>query len=106
MSALLESWNCKPLCAGSFAEASALLSSSQVPDAVICDYRLPDNMNGVRAIEQLELQVGRRLPTLLVTGDTAAGRIRELKQSGHPVLFKPALPGKLRAALSALLNPR
>lgn len=106
MRALLESWNCTPLCAGSFAEASVLLSTSRVPDAVICDYRLPDNMNGVRAIEQLEQQVGRRLPTLLVTGDTAAGRIRELKQSGHPVLFKPALPGKLRAALSALLNPR
>ena len=104
MMALLESWNCKPLAAGSLAEASALLSTHPIPDAVVCDYRLPDNITGVMAIAQLEQLLGKKLPTLLVTGDTSADRIREMKQAGHPVLFKPAQPGKLRAALSSILN--
>jgi CheY-like chemotaxis protein len=104
MKALLESWNCEPLCAGSFDEASALLAGKAAPDAVVCDYRLPNNMNGVMAIEGLEKQLSRKLPALLVTGDTSPERIREMKQTGHAMLFKPAVPGKLRAALSALLN--
>ena len=104
MKALLESWNCEPLCAGSFDEASALLAGKDAPDAVVCDYRLPNNMNGVMAIEGLEKQLSRKLPALLVTGDTSPERIREMKQTGHAMLFKPAVPGKLRAALSALLN--
>jgi two-component system, sensor histidine kinase len=104
MTALLESWNCKPFTAGSLSEASALLTTQPLPDAVVCDYRLPDNITGAMAIAALEQLVGKKLPTLLVTGDTSAERIREMKQAGHPVLFKPAQPGKLRAALSAILN--
>ncbi|MDP1828088.1 MAG: hybrid sensor histidine kinase/response regulator [Archangium sp.] len=105
MSALLESWSCQALCAGSLAEARSLLEGQRAPDAVVCDYRLPENVTGVNAIEQLEQHLGARLPALLVTGDTSPERLREMKHSGHPVLFKPVLPGKLRAALSALLAP-
>ncbi|MBL8955173.1 MAG: hybrid sensor histidine kinase/response regulator [Myxococcaceae bacterium] len=107
MAALLESWQCTALCAGSAAEAGvALAKQGFPPDAVVCDWRLRENATGGQALAQLEAQVGARLPAVFVTGDTSPERIREMKSAGHALLFKPVMPGKLRAALTAVLAGR
>lgn len=104
MAALLSSWQCEPLCAGSLEEAAALLDARPPPDAVVCDFRLPSNTTGLTVLEALERRVGARLPAVIVTGDTSPEQIRLLKASGRALLFKPVVPGKLRAALTAALT--
>jgi CheY-like chemotaxis protein len=107
MAALLGSWQCEALCAASADEAVALLERSPaLPDVVVCDYRLPGALTGPRALEHLERRFGARLPAVIITGDTAAEEIRAVKQSGRPLLFKPVMPGKLRAAITALVSGR
>jgi signal transduction histidine kinase len=105
MAALLDAWHCQALCAGSADEAEALLAETGArPDAVVCDYRLPGELTGLRALERLEQRLGARLPAVIITGDTAADEIRAVKQSGRPLLFKPVMPGKLRAVITALVS--
>jgi two-component system, sensor histidine kinase len=105
MAALLESWHCRALCAGSLDEAAGLLAASpKLPDAVVCDWRLPQDVTGAVALAELEKRFGAKLPAVFVTGDTSPERLREMKATGHLLLFKPVPPGKLRAALSALLR--
>jgi hypothetical protein len=72
---------------------------------VLCDYRLADGVTGAQALTALEERFGTRVSSVLITGDTSPERMREAKSAGRPVLFKPVLPGKLRALMSALLNP-
>ena len=105
MTALLESWHCEATGAGSADQALALLASKgERPEVVICDYRLPDDVTGTVALARLEEHFGVRIPAVIVTGDTSADRIREMKQSGRPLLFKPVMAGKLRAVLTALTD--
>ena len=103
LAALLTSWSCEAVCAGSLREAQALVDSAGLPDAIVCDDRLPESMTGPLALETLEKRFGARLPAVFVTGDTSPERIRAMKETGRALLFKPVMPGKLRAALTALL---
>lgn len=105
MALLLESWRCEAVAAASVEEALTFAASGPPPDAVICDYRLSAGTTGAEALARLEAHVGAPLPAVFVTGDTSPERIRELRQTGRPLLWKPVLPGKLRAVLSALLAP-
>src|SRR5262249_29837714 len=105
MAALLDSWQCQALCAASADEAVALLEQANaLPDAVVCDYRLPGELTGPRVLEHLERRLAPRRPAVIIPGDTAAEEIRAVKQSGRPLLFKPVMPGKLRAAITALVS--
>jgi len=106
MAALLDSWQCQALCAASADEAERLLVEAGLPDAVVCDYRLPGALTGPGLLDRLEERFGVRLPAVIITGDTATDEIRALKQSGRPLLFKPVMPGKLRAVITALVNQR
>lgn len=99
MQALLGTWQCTATCMGSLKEA--LESTEAAPDLVVCDFRLSD-ANGPDALSRLEEKYGTPLRAVVVTGETSPERVAELKRCGRPVLFKPVLPGKLRATLSAL----
>jgi CheY-like chemotaxis protein len=79
-----------------------LEGEERLPDAVVCDYRLPDG-TGIEAIEQLRDKVSYDVPAVLVSGDTAPELLLEAGQSGYPLLHKPVRPMKLRALLSQLL---
>ena len=43
------------------------------------------------------------IPAVLVTADTTPELLLEARQNGHPLLYKPVRPAKLRALLSQLL---
>lgn len=106
MSALLGAWQCEPICARDLDEALAVCAGrSDLPDLVLCDYRLPHGVTGATVLAELEARWGKPLVCVIITGDTSPERIREARSSGRPVLFKPVVPGKLRALLSALLHP-
>jgi len=97
MAEVLGGWGCKVLAAASAQEALALLEAA--PQAIVADYRLQDGRTGAEAIAAVREAWGAGVAALIVTGDTAAERLREIAASGHPVLHKPVPPARLRAFL-------
>jgi hypothetical protein len=47
---------------------------------------------------------GTNVPAIIVTGDTQPERLREVSDTGYPLLYKPLAPMRLRAALTAALQ--
>lgn len=64
------------------------------------DYRLRDNDTGVQAIRRIQQEWGSDIPALIVTGDTAPDRLREVSASGYQLLHKPIPPARLRTFLN------
>ena len=103
MHGLLTGWGCHVITAGTSGEALAKLEEHErLPDAFVCDYRLPGE-TGIQAIERLRASASDDIPAVLITGDTAPERLSEAKECGYPLLHKPVQPAKLRALLSQLL---
>ena len=67
--------------------------------AIICDFRLRNQEDGIQVITTLRKQLQRAVPALLVTGDTAPERVRQAQESGLQVLYKPV---KIHALVEAL----
>jgi signal transduction histidine kinase len=105
MAELLRSWGHRVIAVGGGEEAFARLAAEGViPDMIVCDYRLPGGEDGVAVIRRLQAAYGADLPAILVTGDTAADRIREAQASGYPLLHKPLSHARLRATVTSLLR--
>jgi signal transduction histidine kinase/ActR/RegA family two-component response regulator len=68
-------------------------------NAIICDFRLRNQEDGIHVITTLRQQLERPIPALLVTGDTAPERVRQAQESGLQVLYKPV---KIHALVEAL----
>jgi signal transduction histidine kinase len=102
MRTLLASWSYEVVTAASVDEALEALNGGFEPDLAICDFRLQDDRTGVDALGMISRQLGRVLPALLVSGDTAPERIKEAHDSGYSLLHKPVQPARLRNALKRL----
>jgi len=102
---LLSDWGCTSEAAESIEEALKM-ARRQPPDLVICDYRLREQSTGLQAITALRQLLGRDLPAMLITGDTAPERLREAIASGIALLHKPIAPHLLYRALVDELQPR
>lgn len=107
MAGLLERWKCAVISADSEED---LLRQVQVrrdaPDLLISDYRLRGARTGLLAVERIRRALGRQIPAILVTGDTAPDRLIEAHASGLELLHKPVAPGKLRQLMRVLLSRR
>jgi signal transduction histidine kinase/CheY-like chemotaxis protein len=73
-------------------------------NAIISDFRLRNNEDGIQVITTLRQQLQRSVPALLVTGDTAPERVRQAQQSGLQVLYKPVKIHVLVEALRQLTD--
>ncbi|MFC1673676.1 ATP-binding protein [Pseudomonadota bacterium] len=60
-----------------------------IPDIIIADYRLANNKTGVEAISNLCEFFDKEIPAILLTGDTAPHRLKEISESGYSLLHKP-----------------
>ena len=97
---LLQAWGCDVVSASDKNEAlTELERQEKIPDGIIADYRLRDNQTGIDAIHAINEKYSIDIPALIVTGDTAAERLREVNNSGFQVLHKPVAPVKLRTFL-------
>jgi len=106
MQALLMDWGYEVITARSGAEMVSNIANCPVrPSAIICDYRLPGDENGIDVIRMLQSEYNEELPAMLITGDTAADRLIEAKASGLLLLHKPVPNAKLRAAIGSLTAP-
>ena len=105
MAELFDNWNVDLVTAHSANEAEHWLTSiGRVPDVIVSDYRLPDDIDGIEVITRLREKFGRDIPAILVTGDTAPDTILRISRAGFPLLHKPLRPAKLRALLTHLIR--
>jgi signal transduction histidine kinase len=104
MRSLLEGWGCNVITTSTPEEAEAgLASDAGPPDMLIVDYRLRRHASGIETIRRLHQVAGKRIPALVITGDTAPDRLREAQESGYPLLHKPVKPAQLRAVVRQLI---
>jgi CheY-like chemotaxis protein len=106
MKTLLSQWGCQLILAGSEEESVELLrQSGAMPDVVIADYRLREEKNGIQAIRRIHAECGINIPAVIIAGDTAPERLREVAESGFPLFHKPVVPSQLRAFLHRSASP-
>ncbi|WP_231586404.1 ATP-binding response regulator [Cupriavidus basilensis] len=87
------------------AHAAAAAQGPAPVDLLIVDYRLAGGVTGFAAIAALRGCLGAEVPALVVTGDTAPDRLRELDASGFRILHKPLAAHALREAIHAAVLP-
>ncbi|WP_255448478.1 response regulator [Telmatospirillum sp. J64-1] len=102
---LFESWGYSVVAASSADEAlSQLHDGGRKPDIVVADYRLKHGRTGIEAVREIQAAFGDDIPGILVTGDTAADRLREAAASGLPILHKPVNGKQLQALIAQYLG--
>jgi signal transduction histidine kinase/ActR/RegA family two-component response regulator len=94
----------KVLRAGSIAEAELLIRDAE-PELAVVDINLASSELGPEFIDRMERSMGRRLPTLVLTGATDASTLVSLVHSGRPWMTKPADPDAIARALAELARP-
>jgi hypothetical protein len=86
-------------------DEQALLKFPQIkPDIIIADYRLADDKTGVEAIACLCEVYKASIPAIILTGDTAAGRLNEIAKSGYSILHKPVNGDELLLRIEDVLR--
>jgi two-component system CheB/CheR fusion protein len=81
--------------------------SGRVPDLILSDYRLGENMTGGEAIRRLRRELGAGIPAIVITGDSSSAALRDVRAEGHPILHKPVDPARLEnLVLNALGKAR
>ena len=103
---LLESWHCNVITAASGKEAIGVLNKSKVVlDIILADYSLRDSETGNEVIREIQSNYkDHKISAIIITGDTAPGRIKEANASGYKILHKPVSPNELRLLLSEVLS--
>ncbi len=101
MSDLLAAWGCWCEAVPSGEEAIRVLDRFE-PDVLLSDYRLRSHRTGLEAVHVVRAHLGRELPAAIITGDTAAERLREADASGLALLHKPVPAERLQAVLFSL----
>ncbi len=99
MRVLLSDWGCVPTCCATYEAAMATLRDGLQPCAIIADFRLRGASTGYDLIRDARALLGAGLPSVLVTGDIGAQRLREAEAAGIPILRKPVPPAKLLSFL-------
>jgi CheY-like chemotaxis protein/anti-sigma regulatory factor (Ser/Thr protein kinase) len=105
MAQLLTDWGCACRAVEHIEEALGLVAQWPV-QLLISDYRLREHQTGAQAIRQVRQALGRPVPALIITGDTAPQRLREAHHTGVPLLHKPVSPAQLYRALINSLDDR
>lgn len=101
---LLRGWGYAVIPARGIDEACAGLGGgAAAPDLVLSDLRLSGLETGIDAIQAVRARCGRRVPGVIVTGDTDPDRLRSVDRSGFPLVHKPCDPAALRRLLSRSL---
>ena len=72
-------------------------------DGIVADNRLGAGLTGVEASKELRRRAGRAIPTLILTGDTAAERIAEIRSCGFELLHKPVSDHELRSKIATMI---
>ncbi|MDH5391732.1 MAG: ATP-binding protein [Gammaproteobacteria bacterium] len=101
---LLSGWGCRVLELSSVQDVKENLSPFDKVDMILADFRLANHETGVDVITALhDYYKDTNIPAVIITGDTAPERIKQVKASGFHIMHKPVAGGKLRAVLNSIL---
>ncbi|MDK3022080.1 hybrid sensor histidine kinase/response regulator [Cupriavidus taiwanensis] len=103
MSELLSAWRCECRAVESEEQALAALAAF-TPGLVLADYRLRGHRTGQQALDAIRQRLGRHVPAIIITGDTAADRLRTAHATGTALLHKPVVPQELQTAIDTLMR--
>ena len=101
--ALLERWGCEVPYAGGPHDALAIANAHDVPQLVLLDVHLGNNLYGPDLYAQLCEQWEQMPPVILVTAERDASLRRQAAERGWGFLAKPVRPPALRALMSQTL---
>jgi len=82
----------------------AVARGTMRPDLVFADYNLPNGMNGVQVSQNLCQVLGRRIPSIILTGDISTETLRDIALHDCVHLNKPVKLGELTRAIEKLLS--
>ncbi|MDO6804333.1 response regulator, partial [Wenyingzhuangia sp. 1_MG-2023] len=100
LSLLLVSWDCDVWIAQSLANLKQQLDQPAcLPDVVISDDSLTDDGNFEQILATLRHQLPYTPAIIIMTGNTTPQRVKQLTQTGYPLLYKPIETAQLKAAL-------
>jgi two-component system, sensor histidine kinase len=106
MTVLLEGWGCRVVVAPSGADVDAAIAKSGIePHAILADFRLPGDENGIAVIGRLRA----RFPDaagVVITGDIAPEVLSAAESARLHLLHKPLRPARLRSLLGAIWRER
>ena len=104
---LLEGWGMKAIMSTTIESVQRQLAENgNDADLVIADYRLTGDDTGLLAIQGVKETVGREIPGILLTGDTAPQILRDMESAGYHVMHKPLQATKLHHLMCNLLLNR
>lgn len=96
---LLESWGCRVTAIDSPETRLPTLDRQDVPDMIVCDYRVGGTLDGLAVIHKLHQHFGRPVPAIVLSSDTSAAASGDAQRAGISLLHKPVRPARLRALL-------
>lgn len=101
---LLSRWEVNVVMANNYESALTLLSSNEhpIPDVLLIDYQLDKDQDGLSLIKDIEAQVGKHIPSAIVTALQDPALKETCLSQGIQFLNKPLKPAKLRALLQYL----
>ena len=102
--ALLEQWGCDVI-SGPCRDSiwAQLRGGGRAVSAVISDFGLPGDENGIDVIRAFRRQLGYECAALLITGDTSSAVLQAADGAGFTLLHKPVEPQLLHRTLSAAM---
>ncbi|WP_207481400.1 ATP-binding protein [Arenibaculum pallidiluteum] len=103
---VLREWGYEVTPAASMEEAVAALrgTAGLRPDVMLADYRLRAGETGLEVIKAVRSEIGVTVPAIVLTGETSAEAMGEIRSSGHTVISKPVAPDVLQAALAGVVR--
>jgi CheY-like chemotaxis protein len=84
--------------------AEALLANGMQPRLLVMDFRIDGELLGIAIANRLRASVAPPPQVIMITGDTGAETLEQLRASGHAWLIKPVDPRNLREAAAAQLQ--
>lgn len=102
---LLRHKHCSVHAASSSSEALHILQSlDRLPDLLLVDYQLEDEMTGDILIRKICTSMSACIPAIIVTGNTNSSVIRQASESDFRVLTKPINPDALLSNIASAIR--
>ncbi len=73
------------------------------PDLILCDYNLPDALNGAQLTAKIRNRLNRQIPVIILSGDISTGAMREIAFQHCVQLNKPVNLKELTQEIQRLL---